>query len=233
VTVTRLDLTDPSTMDLPDDLGILVNNAGFSGPRLPVEHVTPEMWRDVFEANFFGTAELTRRAVPLMRHRGGGVICDITTIARLIPQPFLAPYRASKSATAALLESLRAEVADFGIRIIEILPGPIRTDLLKLSAQMSADPKPPPYDDLARRFLERRNHHGDDQTGSVSQLRVNHPGTRPDEAARNIVAAILEPDGPFRYGCDSQSRPVLDAWRQAENEAFLRDAMSVFGISVG
>src|SRR5205085_5414017 len=67
--------------------------------------------------------EVTKRAVPIMRSAGGGVICNVTSSSTLAPVPFLGTYRASKAAVTALGESLAAEVAQFGIRVIEIKIG--------------------------------------------------------------------------------------------------------------
>src|SRR5439155_16963800 len=109
---------------------------GVEVDHLPFEGTPIELWRQIFEANVFGLIEVTRRAIPLLRAGGGGVICNITSSSLLAPVPFYAPYRASKAAVSALGESLRAEVAPFGIRVVEILPGPIATDMLAGSERM-------------------------------------------------------------------------------------------------
>ena len=73
-----------------------------------------------------------------MRDAGGGVICNITSSSMLAPVPFLGAYRASKAAVTAIGESLQAEVAQFGIRVLEIMPGPIETDMLARVRQARA-----------------------------------------------------------------------------------------------
>src|SRR2546422_10650781 len=93
--VARLDVTDPGTMDLPDGLRVLVNNAGVEIDHLPFEATPLALWREMFEANVFGLVEVTRRAVPIMRAGGGGVICNVTSSSLFAPVPFFAPYRAS------------------------------------------------------------------------------------------------------------------------------------------
>ena len=122
----RLDVTDPDSIELPDDLRVLVNNAGVEDENLPLEVMPAEVWRKLFETNVFGLVEVTKRAVPIMRAGGGGVICNVTSSSTLAPVPFLGAYRASKAAVSAIGESLRAEVAPFGIRVVEIMPGPDR-----------------------------------------------------------------------------------------------------------
>lgn len=228
IEIRRLDVTDPTTFDVPDDLTVLVNNAGFDGPRVPVEELSDEDLRDLFETNFFGPVALIRRAVPVLRRNGGGVICGITTQARLVMRPFVGGYRASKSATAALLETLRAEVAPFGIRVIEVLPGPIDTGMVQHSTKGYAAPPSEPYRDLAVRIAQRRASPRDGTEGtSVSRYEPNHPPFPVEGAARRIIEAILAPDGPLRYGCDALSDALLEAWRSVDNEVFLADTLEV------
>jgi NAD(P)-dependent dehydrogenase (short-subunit alcohol dehydrogenase family) len=94
ITAQRLDVNDPASIELPDDIRVLVNNAGVERDYLPVEHTPEQHWRDVFDTNVFGLVEVTRRAIPLMRANGGGVICNITSSSILVPVPFYAVYRA-------------------------------------------------------------------------------------------------------------------------------------------
>ena len=95
IRVERLDVTDPSSIALPDGLRVLVNNAGVESDNLPVEHMPLESWQRLFATNVFGLVEVTKRAVPIMRAAGGGVICNITSSSTLAPVPFLGTYRAS------------------------------------------------------------------------------------------------------------------------------------------
>ena len=128
--VQRLDVTDPSTMQLPDALRVLVNNAGVEAEHPPFEATPLDLWRRMYETNVFGLIDVTRRAIPALRAAGAGVICNVTSSSILAPVPFYAPYRSSKAAVSAIGESLRAELAPFGIRVVEIMPGPIDTDML-------------------------------------------------------------------------------------------------------
>jgi len=210
--VERLDVTDPSTIRLPDDLRVLVNNAGVETDNLPVEFMAAESWRKLFETNVFGLVEVTRRAVPLMRAGGGGVVCNITSSSTLAPVPFLGTYRASKAAVTAIGESLAAEVAQFGIRVIEVMPGPIETDMLATSDQPAAAIEHAEYRALAEKMWEGRQGIRDSYTSAP-------------EAARRIVDAICDDDGPLRYGCD----PLSEGDRQRQVGA--RDAAVVLVIT--
>jgi NAD(P)-dependent dehydrogenase (short-subunit alcohol dehydrogenase family) len=208
VRVERLDVTDPASINLPDGLRVLVNNAGTESDNLPLEVMPSEMWRMLFETNVFGLVEVTKRAVPKMRAAGGGVICNITSSSTLAPVPFLGAYRATKAAVTAIGESLAAEVAQFGIRVVEVMPGPIETDML------AASDRPAPaiaYDDyrsLAEKMWESRQG-------------IRDSYTPPPEAARRIVDAICDDDGPLRYGCDELSEGMLAGWNATDNAQWI------------
>jgi NAD(P)-dependent dehydrogenase (short-subunit alcohol dehydrogenase family) len=214
--VELLDVNDPATIRLPTDVRVLVNNAGVEDDNLPVEVMPLDAWRRLFETNVFGLVAVTQRAVPLMRANGGGVICNIGSSSVLAPVPFMAAYRASKAAVSAFGESLLAEVQQFGIRVVEVLPGPIETDMLASSDHPAAAVEHEPYRALATGMWDHR-----------AQIRAQH--TPAADAAVAIVDAICDDGGPLRHGCDPLSRSLLDAWRSvAGDEAWLRPMLRGF-----
>src|SRR3546814_13362615 len=79
--------------------------------------------RRLFETNTFGPIATMRAVLPRMRERGSGTIVNVTSSATLKPLPLVAPYTASKAAVNALTAGLAEEVAQFGIRVIAVLPG--------------------------------------------------------------------------------------------------------------
>jgi NAD(P)-dependent dehydrogenase (short-subunit alcohol dehydrogenase family) len=206
ITVQRLDVDDPSSIELPTDLRLLVNNAGIERDYLPVEHVPMDQWRDVFETNVFGLVEVTRRAIPILRANGGGVLCSITSSSILVPVPFYAVYRASKAAVSALNDTLRVELASFGIRVVEIMPGPVESDMLYDSDRMAEAGEYAEYRAMAEAVYEGRQAIRGQYTPAL-------------DAAAAIRAAILDDDGPMRYGCEPMSRGLLDLWRASSDEA--------------
>lgn len=211
--VERLDVLDPASVRIPAGLRVLVNNASIEEAYLPIEETPIEQWRRVFETNLFGLVEVTRRALPVMRAGGGGVICNLTSSSLLVPTPFYAVYRASKAAVSAMGESLRAEGAPFGIRVLEILPGPVDTDMLAGSDREYEAAAYEPYRPMARRSRELR--------GQVQ-------GGTPVEAAAGAIAdAILEDDGPLRRACDPMGEQMLASWRQMPDEDWMRSMLSM------
>jgi NAD(P)-dependent dehydrogenase (short-subunit alcohol dehydrogenase family) len=204
--VERLDVTDPSTFGLPEDLSVLVNNAGIDVDYLPVEHAVVDDWRRLFETNVFGVVALTSAAIPVMRANAPGVICTVSSSSIFASVPFYSAYRASKAAISAFDDSLRTEVAPFGLRVVEILPGPVDTDMFRLSSG----------EQDAARFEHYRS-----LGATAARLRETHADPRvvgPAEAARVVVDAIVAGSGPMRYGCDPVSYELLDLWRQHDDE---------------
>jgi len=213
-----LDVTRPDAFEMPEGLRVLVNNAGLEPAYLPAEHAPLDAWRAIFETNLFGLVETTRRALPRLRAAGGGVVCNLTSSARLVPMPFFAAYRASKAAVAAFGESLQAEVGPHGVRVLEVLPGPIATDMLAGSERPLAAEAWPEYRGLAERAREGRRS-------------VEGRTTAPEEAARVVADAVLDDDAPLRIGCDPLGAGLLEAWRAADDERWQREFMA--GLDTG
>ena len=222
IRVARLDVTDPGGFTFPAELSVLVNNAGVRLSYLPVEVANGESrsahgdeWRTTFETNVFALSEMLRRAIPILRDHGRGVICTITSASILVPMPFFSVYRASKAAASAIMDTLAIEVAPLGIRAVEILPGPIDTELMQ-SSVMYRPPEAiayPPYEEMARRSMT------DPSTSVV---------TSPQDAAVAIADAILDDDAPLRNGCDPVSRMLLEQWRTSSDEQLLQGMRTRF-----
>ena len=130
-----LDITDPQAAVAAAEAGvgrfgrIDVNNAGnfFAGY---FENISPEQFRAQMETNFFGPLNVTRAILPLMREQRSGQVITVSSLAGLIGQEFVAAYAASKFALEGWMESLRFDVAPFGIDTMIVEPGFFRTELL-------------------------------------------------------------------------------------------------------
>jgi short-subunit dehydrogenase len=132
--VLALDVTDEASMtaavaaveEAAGPVGVLVNNAGY-GLYGPVEQLPMDEIRRQFETNFFGLVRLTQLVLPGMRRRGRGRILNVSSMGGRITLPGGAFYHASKYAVEALSDALRMEVAQFGIDVVLIEPGPVKT----------------------------------------------------------------------------------------------------------
>jgi len=212
--VTRLDVTDPASIRPPEGLRVVVNNAGVDKANLPVEHAPLSLWREMFETNLFGLVEVVRRSVPALRASGGGVVCNVTSCAYLTAVPFYAAYRASKAAVGALGESLRAELLPFGIRVLEVMPGPIDTDMLAASDKLPEAARHAGYEEAAQKLWAGRR--------AVALMTAS-----PASAAAVIADAILDDASPLRVACDPLGAGQLEAWRTCSDEALMRGMLGI------
>ncbi|XP_075942367.1 dehydrogenase/reductase SDR family member 7B isoform X3 [Anarhichas minor] len=107
---------------------VLINNAGISY-RGNILDTHLSVQRDVMETNYFGSIALTQALLPSMVHRRSGHIVVISSVQGKIAIPYRSAYAASKHATQAYFDCLRAEIEHYGIPVTVISPGYIRTSL--------------------------------------------------------------------------------------------------------
>ena len=124
-------------------VGVLINNAGY-GLYGPVEQLPMAEIRRQFETNFFGLVRLTQLVLPGMRRRGRGRILNVSSMGGRITLPGGAFYHASKYAVEAFSDALRMEVAQFGIDVVLIEPGPVKTPWNDVAAASLATAGAPP-----------------------------------------------------------------------------------------
>ncbi len=128
----------------------------------------------MFETNVFGVVALTSAAIPTLRANNPSVVCTITSSSIIAAVPFFSAYRASKAAVSAFGDSLRVEVAPFGIRVVEILPGPIDTDMFRLSTGEQDASRFDNYRALADVTASLRREHADPRGGPSGGRRRGH-----------------------------------------------------------
>jgi NAD(P)-dependent dehydrogenase (short-subunit alcohol dehydrogenase family) len=128
--VTRPDLVDQAitcTLQQFGRIDILINNAGYTMLGA-LEDVSDEQTRQVFDVNVFGALRMIRAVVPHMRRQHSGRIINISSIAGKLATPANGTYTATKFALEALSDALRLELEPFGIQVIAIEPGAIRSN---------------------------------------------------------------------------------------------------------
>ncbi len=106
-------------------IDVLINNAGI-GIYSPIEDIKEEELKKVIDVNFFGSFYCTKYSLPYLKEVKGTVI-NISSVAGIIPVPFMAGYSASKFALNSLSEALRAEMKKHGVHVLLVCPGVIRT----------------------------------------------------------------------------------------------------------
>lgn len=159
-----LDVTDEDSIEkcvsrIKKEAGLihaLVNNAGIviAGP---AEAVSMEDWRRQFDVNLFGTIALCKATLPLLRECKGRIV-NISSIAGRVSAPLMSPYSASKFALEAFSDGLRREVAEHGVKVAIVEPGPIDTPIWDKSLEanlISADDYPEDLKELYRPMINR------------------------------------------------------------------------------
>ncbi|MGG3572265.1 oxidoreductase [Bacillus gobiensis] len=201
--ILKMDVTDDVSMvqaietitNEQGNIDIIVNNAGY-GSYGALEDVPMSEAKYQFEVNLFGMARLTQLVLPYMRKNHFGKIVNISSIGGKIYEPLGSWYHSSKYAVEGLSDCLRLEVKDFGIDVIVIEPGGIKTEwggiagdnLLKISGNTA-------YGELAKKY---RNFFKDGTGGS-----------EPDLIAKIIEKSISVKRPKTRYAAGFGAKPFL------------------------
>ncbi len=206
ITPLRLDVTDDASMvaavqevlTQAGRIDVLVNNAGYTEVG-PLEEATLEEIRCQFETNTFGPLRLAQLVLPAMRAQGSGRIVNVSTIGGRIAIPFLGLYNGSKFALEAMSDVLRMETRPFGVRVIVIEPGGVRTNFNIVAyqrAQRFATDADSPY----HRFFERLNRF-------ITYSTTNSPP--PEKVAEIIHHALVARYPRARYAATLDARLML------------------------
>ena len=109
----------------------LVNIAGIAQPATPIEEVSLADWEKIMRVNVTAPFLTCRAVVPYMKKKGKGVIVNIASISMVRPRPGLNAYIASKGAAVSFSQALAIELAEYGIRVNVVNPGPADTKMLE------------------------------------------------------------------------------------------------------
>lgn len=212
-TALEMDITDDADVRavvdrIADERGgidVLINNAGF-GLYGAVEDVPVDEARYQFEVNLFGLARLTQLALPHMRERERGTIVNVSSMGGRIYFPLGAWYHASKHALEGWSDSLRVELEPFGIDVVVIQPGIIRTEFNDVTTgpmlEHSGDTA---YRDTARRMAD-----------SIE----NSAGGPPSLVADTIARAVNARRPGTRYPTGPMARPLMTIRRLLGDRVF-------------
>ena len=190
--VIALDVTDAAqraaavseSLERFGQIDVLVNNAGRTQVGA-VEETTDEELRALFDLHFFAPAALTRAVLPHMRERGGGAIVQMSSVGGQVTAPGFGAYCATKFALEGLTETMRDEVAGFGIRTVIVEPGAFRTGLFRPGAAYESQAMPEYAETVGPTRAYVRDNHG------------AQPGD-PAKAAAAIIAALDADEPPTR-----------------------------------
>ena len=204
----ELDVTDEASMQAAVDrvvadhgaVGALVNNAGYSQSGA-VETVSPEELRRQFKTNVFGLTRMCQLVLPGMRAAGRGRIVNVSSMGANFTFPGGGVYHATKYAVEAISDALRFEVKGFGVDVVIIQPGLIRSEFATAAARQ-VDAGDGPY--AAFNAAVARSTKDVYEKGPLARF-----GGEPDAVAVAIEAAITSPRPKIRMRVTPSARLLI------------------------
>jgi NAD(P)-dependent dehydrogenase (short-subunit alcohol dehydrogenase family) len=229
--VFTLDVTDEKSTQKAIDMvmyeqnriDVIVNNAGYSLVGA-LEQISMDEIKEEFETNFFGIIKLIQKVLPQMRKQRSGRIINVSSLAGRIGLPLASAYVSSKFALEGLSESLKYEVQDFGICVILIEPGVIKTNFIKNLK-------------IGKQVITFKN--GDVNTSSadlpyaeITQKRISafkprfEKGSSPKEVADTILEAVTSDKPKFRYIVGQDASKLMEIRKNTSDEEFGKIVMN-------
>ena len=198
-------------------IDVLINNAGY-GLFGSVEDTSIEEIKAQFETNFFGVVRVTQQVLPIMRRQNSGTIVNVSSVGGRIGLPALSAYHSTKFALEGLSESIAFELEPFGIRVVIIEPGVIRTNILNSSssAKKALDPKSP-YFSLSQKL--------NDNFKSMMESELSSP---PEEVAKVILQAVTSENPQLRYSVGDDAANLIHASKNMPDKEFRKMIMKNF-----
>jgi NAD(P)-dependent dehydrogenase (short-subunit alcohol dehydrogenase family) len=175
--------------ELTDDYGIdvLINGAGYALGG-PVETLSSDAVQHQFQTNVFGLLDVTRAFLPRMRERRSGRLINVSSVVGRVAFPGMGVYSATKFALEALSDALRMELAPFGVAVVLIEPGFVKTDIGAASERQSSGFAPATgYEELIAKG-----------TAFVGK-QVAENSISPERVAKQIAAAVEARNPKARY----------------------------------
>ena len=217
ITVVELDVTSgKSVSDAIDKIinkeskriDVLVNNAGY-GQGGALEDDSMDEIKALFETNLFGAIRVMKAVLPIMRKQQSGTIVNISSMGGRIGFPFGTAYHGTKFALEGISESMRYETEPFGIKVILIEPGVIRTNFAKnyKIGQKAADPSSPYLSILQamQKAFERY---------------LGQESTAPEEVAKVILKAVTSKNPEIRYIVGNDAIQLMEAKKRISDLEF-------------
>ena len=220
VRISQMDVDDDASVDaamlrVREEAGridVLVNNAGY-GAVGAVEDIPLGEFKAQFETNLFGAVRVIKAAAPAMRRTAaecgspGPTIVNISSVAGRIGFPATSAYISSKFALEGLSESLAYELAPFGVRVVIVEPGVIKTNFFD-SMRTCEAPAGSPYADMTAKM--------------VANVRMMvELGTEASEVADAIVRAVESDKPEPRYVVGNDAAMFLEARRSRTDAEFV------------
>jgi NAD(P)-dependent dehydrogenase (short-subunit alcohol dehydrogenase family) len=192
-------------------IDVLVNNAGY-GLFGALEELSIEEIKAQFETNFFGVVRVTQAVLPTMRNQnGGGTIVNISSVGGQVSVPILSAYNSTKFALEGLSESLSHELGPFGIKVIIIEPGFIKTNIMNSSVlAKSASVENSPYYSFTKKI-----------ESYFKSMMDNPESSNPEEVAKVILHAVTSDNPQLRFTVGNDASAIVQAKRKMSELDFI------------
>jgi NAD(P)-dependent dehydrogenase (short-subunit alcohol dehydrogenase family) len=199
-------------------IDVLVNNAGY-GLFGSLEDVSIEELKAQFETNFFGVIRVTQLVLPIMRKQKSGTIVNVSSVGGRIGLPVLSAYHSTKFALEGLSESMSYELEPFGIRVVIIEPGVIRTNIMNSSviAKKAQDPKSPYFS-----LIQKVEYN--------FKLMMENESSPPEEVAKAILGVVTSENPQLRYTVGNDAATMIQARVSMSDNQFKKMIMQNFFI---
>ena len=190
-------------------IDVLVNNAGY-GLFSPIEDVTLDQVKEQFETNFFGVVRVTKEVLPIMRKQRKGTIVNVSSVDGKVGIPLNPAYIASNFALEGLSESMRYELKEFGVNIVIIEPGVIKTNIVEnlKTAAGTRSILESPYTDLIER-----------SSNAFGKMMDNN-SSPPKLVAEAILNAITSKDPEIRYVVGDDAKSIMKIRKNSSDKEF-------------
>ena len=168
-----------------------------------------EEFKEQFETNFFGLVRVTKAVLPIMRNQKSGIIVNLSSIVGKMAIPLNSAYTSSKFAVEGFSESVRYELEDFGIKVILIEPGVIKSNFyenIKMSKNSLSDPKSP-YQPITQKIFE----------AFLSMIQYAFPAKI---VAEVILEAITSDNPKIRYAVGDDAKSITEAKKRLSDKEF-------------
>ena len=188
-------------------IDVVVNNAGYALVG-SFEDLSMDEIKSQFETNFFGVIRVIQAVLPTMRDHRNGRIVNVSSMGGRIAIPLDSAYHGTKFALEGLSESLQYEVEQFGIKIIIIEPGAIKSNFFNNLKMASKAQRPDsPYTQMMQKL-----------NAGFSFILENAP--HPVEVAKVILEAVTSEDPELRYTVGDDAAMMLQAKRTMSDTEF-------------
>ena len=214
--IIKLDVTDDHSIknaineivQETNRIDVLVNNAG-NNIAGAVEDLSIEEFKEQFETNFFGLIRVTKEVLPIMRKQRMGIIVNLSSIVGKMAIPLNSAYVSSKFAVEGFSESIRYELEDFGIKVILIEPGVIKSNFYentKMSKNSLMDPNSA-YHPIAQKIFD----------AFLPMLQYAFPTKK---VADVILEAVTSDNPEIRYAVGDDAKSINEARKKRSDKEF-------------